>query len=179
MWITPNNSCFHTHFTIAIEISWGAFCEPRVHKASLLTWLLNKLALGVKFAIQIYDELTNMTNIWRSTQLTQEDFIDLTEVLYPVIHASNHVRCQCKRHGVGFLWLLLLKPKTGEDKWCELGIKASLITWVGGWGVFVLTQYFIRYVLPSAAINRMVTISHSRHYMILAQHVDIHNGWRL
>ncbi len=38
------------------------------------------------------------------------------EILHPVRHASGYVRCPCKRHGVGCLWLLLLKPNTGGDK---------------------------------------------------------------
>ena len=41
--------------------------------------------------------------------------IDWVGVLHPIMHASGYVRCPWKGHGIGRLWLLLLKPNTGDD----------------------------------------------------------------
>ena len=34
----------------------------------------------------------------------------------PVMHNIGYVRCSCEGHGMGCLWLLLLKSNTGGDK---------------------------------------------------------------
>ena len=52
-----------------------------------------------------------------ATLLKTMQLIDWVEVLHPVMDASGYVRCPCKGHGVGCLWvLLLLKTNPGDNR---------------------------------------------------------------
>ncbi len=42
--------------------------------------------------------------------------IDWIELLHHVMHTSCYVRCPCKGHGVGCLWILRKKPNKGGFK---------------------------------------------------------------
>ncbi len=45
--------------------------------------------------------------------------IDWVEVLHHAMCNSGYLRCSCKDHEVGCLWIVLLKPNTGVDKQYE------------------------------------------------------------
>ena len=47
---------------------------------------------------------------WVDMPYSPDGGIDYVEVLHPIMHATGYVRCPCKGHGIGCLWLLLLLP---------------------------------------------------------------------
>ena len=85
------------------------------------TWL----TLGLTgYAMQLDANSPIITLICQSVKC----HLNTQEACHPIeicstIHArlyGGYMRCPCKGHGMGYLWLLLPKPNTGGDNWYEI-----------------------------------------------------------
>ncbi len=104
---------FHAHF---------AFCAPLDGRMYVGFAMLHPLGAHIQLSfhtVRVLQMGVQSDSIEQETMFNIEVFLNevpaaaaWVEVLHSIMHTTDYLRCPCKGHGVGCLWLFLLKPKT-------------------------------------------------------------------